>query len=115
MQELLTFGRDRFDVEFWDDFIREERRLRKHRLEVLDSEIDFGLVRNRKQVEDKIPFLGDIPLLGYLFQSKYDHSVKKNLLIFVTARLVDPAGRPVGRASFSPTGESFAPAQPAGN
>ncbi len=49
----------------------------------------------RNSVDDKIPLLGDIPVLGRLFRSKYDSSEKRNLLIFVTARLVDPAGRPL--------------------
>ncbi len=55
------------------------------------------ITEERIQVDDKIPFLGDLPIIGRLFRSKYDNSVKKNLLIFVTARLVDPAGRQVGR------------------
>ena len=42
-----------------------------------------------------MPFLGDIPLLGRLFRSNYEQSQKINLLIFVTARMVDPAGRTV--------------------
>jgi general secretion pathway protein D len=50
---------------------------------------------NRSTAEDKIPFFGDIPYLGQLFRSKAENSVKVNLLIFVTARLVDPAGRSV--------------------
>jgi general secretion pathway protein D len=47
----------------------------------------------RTEVDDKIPVLGDIPLIGRLFRSRYEQSEKVNLLIFVTARLVDPAGR----------------------
>jgi hypothetical protein len=43
--------------------------------------------------EDKIPFLGDLPLVGRLFRNSYESSEKRNLLIFVSARLVDPAGR----------------------
>ena len=55
-----------------------------------------GLIREELvTVKDKIPILGDIPLLGWLFRSEGSYSQKKNLLIFVTARLVDPAGRPV--------------------
>jgi general secretion pathway protein D len=46
-----------------------------------------------EKANDKIPVLGDIPFLGALFRSKTEKSVKKNLLIFVTAKLVDPAGR----------------------
>jgi general secretion pathway protein D len=53
-----------------------------------------GLItEQRKTMEDKIFFLGDIPYLGRLFRSKSEKSDKRNLLIFVTARLVDPAGR----------------------
>jgi general secretion pathway protein D len=46
-------------------------------------------------INDKIPFLGDIPLIGFLFRNKGTQSEKRNLLIFVTARLVDPAGKPI--------------------
>jgi general secretion pathway protein D len=57
-----------------------------------------GLIREElTTIKDKIPILGDIPLLGWLFRSEGQYSKKKNLLIFVTARLVDPAGRPIHR------------------
>ncbi len=57
-----------------------------------------GLIREElTTVKDKVPILGDIPLLGWLFRSEGQYSRKKNLLIFVTARLVDPAGRPIHR------------------
>ena len=49
----------------------------------------------RVEVDDKVPFFGDIPLVGRLFQSRYEKSEKRNLLIFVTARLVDPSGQPL--------------------
>lgn len=49
-------------------------------------------------INDKIPFLGDIPLLGRLFRNEGESSSKRNLLIFVTARVVDPAGKPIRRA-----------------
>jgi general secretion pathway protein D len=58
-----------------------------------------GLIREElTTMKDKIPFLGDIPLLGKLFQSNGSASKKMNLLIFVTARLVDPAGKPIHKA-----------------
>ena len=44
---------------------------------------------------DKIPILGDIPFIGRLFQSQSEISTRKNMLIFVTARLVDNAGLPI--------------------
>ncbi len=43
-------------------------------------------------VNDKIPILGDLPLVGRLFQSKYTESEKRNLLVFLTCRLVKPDG-----------------------
>lgn len=52
-----------------------------------------GLTREEvKEVNDKVPFLGDIPLFGRLFQSKGESTQKRNLLIFVTANLVSPGG-----------------------
>ena len=55
-----------------------------------------GLItEERKSMEDKIPFLGDIPYIGRLFRSRSEWSNKRNLLIFVTARLVDPRGRQI--------------------
>lgn len=57
-----------------------------------------GLIReDLVKVKDKVPLLGDVPLLGRLFRSEGQYSQKKNLLIFVTARLVDPAGKPIHR------------------
>ncbi len=52
-----------------------------------------GLLREDvTKLDDKVPFLGDIPFIGRLFRSKVNSRSKRNLLIFVTARLVDPAG-----------------------
>jgi general secretion pathway protein D len=57
-----------------------------------------GLIREEvSNIDDKIPLLGDIPIIGRLFRSKGTYSAKQNLLIFVTARLVDPAGNPINR------------------
>jgi general secretion pathway protein D len=54
-----------------------------------------GLTREEvKKVNDKVPFFGDIPLVGRLFRSKGESSQKRNLLIFVTANLVSPGGSP---------------------
>ena len=55
-----------------------------------------GLMREDIQkVEDKVPFLGDVPLIGRLFRSSVDQHQKRNLVIFVTARLINPAGDPI--------------------
>jgi general secretion pathway protein D len=46
-------------------------------------------------VEDKIPYLGDLPVLGRAFRSEGTESTKRALTIFVTVRLVDPGGNPI--------------------
>lgn len=52
-----------------------------------------GLLREDVQkIQDKIPILGDIPLLGRLFRSEVEQSIKKNLVIFITPRLITPTG-----------------------
>lgn len=55
-----------------------------------------GIMRDTcSTIDDKIPILGDIPLVGRLFRSKIKDDKKVNLLIFVTARLVNPDGSPL--------------------
>ena len=55
-----------------------------------------GLMREDVQkTEDKTPIIGDIPLVGRLFRSSADQRIKRNLIIFVTANLIDPAGQPL--------------------
>ena len=46
-------------------------------------------------IDDQYPILGNLPLIGRLFQSKAKTSEKKNLLIFMTCRLITPDGSPV--------------------
>ncbi|MEY2906993.1 MAG: hypothetical protein RLZZ408_1464, partial [Verrucomicrobiota bacterium] len=53
-----------------------------------------GLLREDVQkVQDKTPILGDVPLVGSLFRSSSNQRTKRNLLIFVSAGLLDPAGQ----------------------
>jgi type IV pilus secretin PilQ/predicted competence protein len=37
----------------------------------------------------KVPIMGDVPLLGYLFQSRANIRTKRNLLVFVTPTIID--------------------------
>jgi general secretion pathway protein D len=54
-----------------------------------------GLIREDiSTIEDKVPILGDIPLVGRLFRSKGEQAIKKNLLMFVTVRILRPDGEP---------------------
>lgn len=46
----------------------------------------------------KVPVLGDIPLVGGAFRRTSDKTVRSNLLIFVTARILTPTGSPAPSA-----------------
>ena len=48
-----------------------------------------------QKTEDRTPILGDIPIVGRLFRTNAEQHIKRNLVIFVTARLVNPGGQPV--------------------
>ncbi len=62
--------------------------------------------------KDKVPVLGDMPLVGNLFQSKSKTIAKKNLMIFVTATIVDPAGNRVHSDDELPFAQTAIPTQP---
>lgn len=48
-----------------------------------------GLIKNKRlSGESKIPFLGDIPGVGYFFKSKKDTREKTELLIFVSPKII---------------------------
>lgn len=60
-----------------------------------------GLINEKvEKYEDKVPVLGSIPLVGRLFRSEGERAVKRNLMIFVTAKKVEPTGRINSARSF---------------
>ena len=74
-----------------------------------------GLISSSVQsTKDKVPMLGDLPLVGRLFQSQSKISAKKNLMIFVTATIVDPAGNRVHSDDELPFAQSTIPPQQPG-
>ena len=55
-----------------------------------------GLIKDSEKVtRRKIPFLGDIPLLGQAFRYDYKNQTKTNLLIFITASIIDAKGEAI--------------------
>lgn len=52
---------------------------------------------NTIMVDDKIPVLGDVPVVGRLFQGKVKQKRSKNMLMFVSVKVVDPSGKRVNR------------------
>lgn len=55
-----------------------------------------GVISEKKEeINDKVPILGDIPILGKLWQTKVKQVQKKNVLFFVTVKVIDAAGQPI--------------------
>lgn len=53
-----------------------------------------GLIRDDvREVVSKVPLLGDIPLLGWLFRSKSVNQVKSNLMVFLRPTIVGDGGK----------------------
>jgi general secretion pathway protein D len=73
-----------------------------------------GLISSSVQsTKDKVPMIGDLPIVGRLFQSQSKTTQKKNLMIFVTATIVDPAGNRVHSDDELPFAQNAVPPQPA--
>jgi general secretion pathway protein D len=64
------------------------------------------------KVKSQVPVLGDLPLVGRLFQSDSVDSQKQNLLIFVTPTIIDPAGNRVHNDDDMPFARNSIPPQP---
>jgi general secretion pathway protein D len=89
-------------------------------LQVLDGQTAVlgGLINESTQeIDDKVPMLGDLPLVGRLFQSKVSERTKKNLLIFITARLIRSNGKPqyIHTLNAEPTEEALPEPPPLGS
>lgn len=62
---------------------------------MLAGPVDYSTVT----MKDKVPLLGDIPLLGRLFRHESKSQVKKHLILLISPRIVDGAGNPVHAGS----------------
>jgi len=71
-----------------------------------------GLIsENVTKTKDKVPLLGDLPIAGRLFRSESSQTKKKNLLIFVTPTIIDPAGNRVHTDEDLPFAQQTLPSQ----
>lgn len=72
--------------------VETSKREAKTMITVRDSQtvVIGGLIRERKEKNiQKVPILGDIPILGIPFTRKTDQTVKTNLLIFICPHILD--------------------------
>jgi len=73
-----------------------------------------GLIaENSRKTRDKVPVLGDLPLVGRLFSSEANATDKRNLLIFVTPTIIDPTGRRLNDPNSLPFDQNTVPSQKA--
>ena len=81
----------------------------KTRLQVYDGDtviLGGALQDKTTKYNDRVPIMGDLPLVGRMFQSEIEDVEKTNLLIFTTVVLIMPDGTPLrpikstGRANF---------------
>jgi len=49
--------------------------------------------RQKSKSESKVPFLGDIPLIGNLFKRRITTDLKTELMIFLTPHIIPAAGQ----------------------
>ncbi len=57
-----------------------------------------GLVSDQSiMIDDKVPVIGSMPYVGKLFQSKVEQKRTRNLVMFVSVKVVDPSGSRVNR------------------
>ena len=75
---------------------------------VLGGLVDSQVVATK----DSVPVLGDVPIIGKLFQSSTKTESKRNLMIFVTATMIDPAGNRVHSDDELPFAQGGIPQQP---
>jgi type II secretory pathway component GspD/PulD (secretin)/beta-lactamase regulating signal transducer with metallopeptidase domain len=89
-------GQGRIDVNVWDG----------------QTVVLGGLILSSDQTtKDKVPFLGDLPLAGRLFQSQSKTEISKKIMVFVTATIVDAAGNRIHSDDEMPFAKAGVPSQ----
>ena len=76
-----------------------KRRMENTKLTVgTGSVVVIGGLKEMRSVryEDKLPVLGDLPMVGRLVRSEGEEKVRKAFLMFVKVDIVDPTGRSFG-------------------
>lgn len=55
------------------------------------------LTDNTILIDDKVPIFGDIPVVGQLFRSKVKQRRVKNMVFFVSCKVIDPGGNRINQ------------------
>lgn len=62
-----------------------------------------GVMEERRvDIQDKVPVIGDIPLIGRLWQTKVSQTSKKHVIFFITVTVIDPSGHRINQVAVGP-------------
>jgi beta-lactamase regulating signal transducer with metallopeptidase domain len=74
--------------------------------------IDVGALTNRVHFVDKVPYLGDLPLVGRFFRKEETQDQVSHLFVLVTPTLIDATGRPIHDPAHPPFDPATFPPKP---
>lgn len=84
------------------------------RLKNGETQVLAGLISDEERSSaNRLPGLGDIPLLGRLFSSQRDNSSKTEIVLLITPRIVRNLARPEGLSVNVPAGSELSVGAPA--
>ena len=63
-------------------------------------------------INDKVPILGDIPIIGRLFRSDVNQVSQKAIIYYVTVQVIDPGGLGIQEAAAAAEQTAAAPPGP---
>jgi hypothetical protein len=74
--------------------------------------MDAGAVTHRVHFVDKVPYLGDLPLVGRFFRNEGTQDQVSRLFVLVTSTLIDAVGRPIHDPAHPPFDPATFPSNP---
>lgn len=74
--------------------------------------MDAGAVTHRVHFVDKVPYLGDLPLVGRFFRNEGTQDQVSRLFVLVTSTLIDAVGRPIHDPAHLPFDPATFPPKP---
>jgi hypothetical protein len=74
--------------------------------------IDVGALTHRVRFVDKVPYLGDLPLVGRFFRNEGTQDQVSRLFVLVTPTLIDATGRPIHDPAHPPFDPATFPPNP---
>jgi beta-lactamase regulating signal transducer with metallopeptidase domain len=74
--------------------------------------MDAGALTNRVHFVDKVPYLGDLPLVGRFFREEGTQDQVSRLFVLVTPTLIDATGRPIHDPAHPPFDPATFPPNP---